>query len=252
MSAPDPAKKLSALLKRLRSTYGESLTDPWMEGCPEGAQTLLWHLVFSFLAWESTTSRAVTANKKLHASVVDYNELRVCLTDELAQMIGDRYPRARERMTRLRSALNDLYRREHAVSLTKLPDMPKRDARQLLDSLEGTPPFVSARMMLLSLGGHSFPLDERIHQALLSEDAAPEDFSEAAGWLERQFRVGEAAPAYLLIEAWMNDRPLPKPPARPAKRPAPPKSRAEGTDEPRPRRTAVGGDKSRTKKTAKS
>jgi hypothetical protein len=234
VSAPDPAKKLNALLKRLRSTYGEAITDPWMEGCPEGADPLLWHLIFCFLAWESTTAKAVAANKRLHTSVVDYNELRVCLPDELVGMIGDRYPRARERVTRLRSALNDLYRREHAVSLAKLVDMPKRDARQVLDSLEGTPDFVSARMMLLSLGGHSFPLDERIHQALVSEDAAPEDIQEAAGWLERQFRVGEAAPAYILIEAWMNDRPLPKAPARPAKRSGTSKgARAEESEEAR-------------------
>ena len=253
MSAPDPAKKLSALLKKLRASYGETLTDPWMEGCPEGADPLLWHLVFSFLAWESTTVKAVAANKRLHASVVDYNELRVCLTDELAEMIGDRYPRARERVTRLRSALNDLYRREHAVSLAKLVDMPKREARQVLDSLEGTPPYVSARIMLLSLGGHSFPIDERIHLALLSEDAAPQDFGEATGWLERQFRVGEAMPAYLLIEAWMNDRPLPKPPSRPAKRPITPKpARPEVADEPRARRGPTSPEKPRTKKTAKS
>ncbi len=214
MVTPDPSKKLVALLKKLRATYGEATTDPALEGCPPEADRLLWQLVFSFIAWEASTSRAVTANKRLHAAVVDYNELRVCLNDDLVSMIGDRYPRALERSTRLRTALNDLYRREHSVSLHRLPDMPKREARQFLDSLDGTPGFVSARMLLLALGGHAFPLDHRIHEALKAEDAAPEDFDEAAAWLERQFRVGEAAPAYTLIEAWMNDRPAPKAPAR--------------------------------------
>lgn len=242
MSAPDPAKKLSALLKKLRSTYGEAATDPGMDGLPENADPLLWQLVFSFLAWEASTSRAATANKKLHAAVVDYNELRVCLIDELVNMIGDRYPRALERVTRLRSTLNDLYRREHAVRLSKLIDTPKRDARQILDSLEGLPPFVSARMILLAFGGHSFPLDERIHQALLSEEAAPADFAEAAGWIERQFRAGEAAPAYNLIEAWMNDRPLPKAPTRQPKRTSAAKPAADAPkrppEKPRPKKTA--------------
>jgi hypothetical protein len=216
--SPDPSKKLNALLKRLRATYGEAVADPGLEGCPETADKLLWHLVFSFLAWEASTARAVMATKRLHGSVVDYNELRVCLNDELVRMVGDRYPRALERVTRLRSTLNDLYRREHAVSLKSLPELPKREARQLLDSCEGLPPFVSARMLLFSLGGHAFPLDHRIHQALLTEEAAPENFDEAAGWLERHFRVGEAAPAYLLIEAWMNDRPVPRGATRPGKR----------------------------------
>ena len=206
-------------MKRLRATYGETLTDPALAECPKTADPLLWQFIFSFLAWEASTSKAASATKRLHTAVVDYNELRVCLNEELVGMIGDRYPKGLERVTRLRSALNDLYRREHAVTLAKLPDMPKRDARAHLDSLEGTPPFVSARMLLLSLGGHAFPFDQRIHQALLAEEAAPPDFDEAAAWLERQFRVGEAAPAYTLIEAWMNDRPHPKPPA---KRPARP------------------------------
>lgn len=222
--SPDPSKKLLALIKKLRGTYGETVTDPGMEGCPEGADRSLWQLVFSFLTWEASTERALVANKRLHSSVVDYNELRVCLNDELVRMVGDRYPRALERVTRLRSTLNDLYRREHIVTLKSLPDMPKREARQLLDSLEGLPPFVSARMLLLSFGGHAFPIDNRIHQALLAEGAAPESFDEAAAWLERQFRVGEAGPAYALIEAWMNDRPLPKAPSRPVARPPTPKA----------------------------
>lgn len=225
MVSADPSKKLASLLKKLRSTYGETSVDPALEGCPPEADRLLWQLVFSFLAWESSTSRAVPVTKRLHQGVVDYNELRVCLNDELVSMIGDRYPRALERATRLRSALNDLYRREHAVSLNRVVEMPKREARAYLDSLDGMPAFVSSRMLLLALGGHAFPLDSRIHQALVSEDAAPADFDEAAAWLERQFRVGEAAPAYLLVEAWMNDRPVPKAPARPrrpaAKAPAP-------------------------------
>lgn len=215
MALPDPTKKLNALLKKLRSTYGETVADPALEGCTPEGDALVWQFVFAFLAWEANTAKAVVATKRIHQAVVDYNELRVCLNDELVSIIGDRYPRALERATRLRSALNDLYRREHAVSLKRLIDMPKREARQFLDSLDGTNGFISGRLILLVLGGHAFPLDNRLHQALLSEGAAPESFDEAGAWLERTFRVGEAAPAYGLLEAWMNDRPAPKAPARP-------------------------------------
>lgn len=215
MASPDPTKKLTALLKKLRSTYGETVADPALEGCPPEGDSLVWSFVFAFMAWEASIARAVVATKRIHQAVVDYNELRVCLNDELVSMIGDRYPRALERATRLRSALNDLYRREHSVSLKRLIDMPKREARQFLDSLDGTPAFISGRMLLLNLGGHAFPLDSRLHQALVTEGAAPPDMDEAAAWLERTFRVGEAAPAYGLLEAWMNDRPSPKAPPRP-------------------------------------
>ncbi len=185
--------------------------------------------------------------------------MRVALVDELAGMIGERYPRAVERAARLRSALNDLYKREHGVCLTRVAEMPKRDARVYLESLEGTPSFVSARMLLLSLNGHAFPLDDRMHKALSEEGAVPQDLglADASGWLERQFRAGEAAEAYLLLEAWMNDRPLakaPKPPARRSPDHARPKSEAPGADEGRAgggRKAAV-ADKPRSARTRKS
>lgn len=215
----DPAKKLHSLLKKLRAERGEpapAAQEADCEGCPEGGDRLLWRLVFAFLVWEAGTARACAAARRLHHSVIDYNEMRVCLADELAGMIGERYPKAVERCARLRSALNDLYRREHAVTLAKAAGLGKREAREYLDSLEGMPPFVAARVSLLALGGHAFPLDERMHQALLEESAVPADqkVAEAAGWLERQLRAGEALPAYLLLESWMNDRV----PAKPAKK----------------------------------
>jgi hypothetical protein len=220
VTAPDPAKKLHALLKTLRADYGELCPDAECEGCPEGADRLLWRLVYSFMAWEASPAKASHATKRLHASVIDYNEMRVCLADELSLMIGERYPRGVERCARMRSSLNELFRREHAVTMARAAGLAKREAREYLESLEGMPPYVAARMSLVALGGHAFPLDERLYQTLLEESALPADLSldDAAGWLERQFRAGEVLQPYLLLERWMNDRPAPKlakkPPAR--------------------------------------
>ncbi len=223
MTAPDPAKKLHALLKSLRSAHGEATADGDCAGCPAAPEGdhLLWRLVFCFLAWEAPVSKACAAARKLHSAVIDYNEMRVCLPDEIAGMIGERYPRAIERAARLRSVLNELYRREHAVSLAKAANLGKREAREYLESLEGMPPFVAARMALVALGGHAFPLDERTHAALQEEGAVPPGLSlhDASGWLERQFRAGEALPAFLVMERWMNDRAPAKTSAATAKKP---------------------------------
>jgi hypothetical protein len=250
LTAADPAKKLASLIKKLRTDYGDACTDSGCEGCPEGADPLAWQLVFAFLAWEAGTQRAGAANKRLHAAVVDYNEMRVCLADELMHLIGDRYPRGQERVQRLRSSLNELYRREHSVTLQRLVDLPKRDARAYLDSLEGMPPYVSARMALLAFGGHAFPVDERIYLTLLEEAAAPEDLTveDASAWLERQFRAGEVLEPYLLLEAWLNDRPAPKPPKKPVPRKE--EARPPKAEEPRPERPKSAPSK--PKKAAKS
>jgi hypothetical protein len=251
LTAPDPAKKLASLIKKLRSEHPEPCTDAGSEGRPEGADPLAWQLVFAFLAWEASTQKAGAACKRLHAAVVDYNEMRVCLADELMHLIGDRYPRGHERVQRLRSSLNDLYRREHSVTLQRLVDLPKRDARAYLDSLDGMPPYVAARMTLLAFGGHAFPVDERIYLTLLEEGAAPEDLTveDASGWLERQFRAGEVLEPYLLLESWLNDRPAPKP-RKPVARKDEPKPRAE---EPRPERPKpAAAATTKPKKTSKS
>jgi hypothetical protein len=229
----DPAKKLHTLVKRLRTDYAEAAKCP-LDCCPDGHDPLLWQLIFSFMCWEATTAKAAPATKKLHCSVIDYNEMRVCLPDELVGMIGDRYPRATERVQRLRATLNELFRREHAVTLHHLPDMPKREARTYLDTLEGLPPFVAARMMLLNFGGHAFPLDERIYLTLLEESAIPEgDYEELSSWLERTFHAGEALEPYLLLEAWLNERPAPKPSNQGLVIKAPPKPDAPAVEKPK-------------------
>ncbi len=205
MSAPDPAKRLAALVRRLRSDAGDAVYTP---PSAEGHDPLVLEFIQSFLAWEAGSAKAEAALRRVLHAVVDYNELRVCLPDELARVLGERYPRAMERSARLRAALNDIYRREHAVTFQPLTVMPKRDARLYLESLEGAPPFVAARMTLLTLGGHAFPVDERLLEALREEQAVPADLQldHAESWLERQFRSGEAPSAYLLIEAWAAER----------------------------------------------
>jgi len=223
VTAPDPARRFAALVKRARAELGDAPYSP--PTTAEGGDPIVQELLLSFLAWESGPARAEAALKRLVHAVVDYNELRVCLPDELVTIIGERYPRGLERCARMRSALNEVYRREHAVTLQPLTVMPKRDAWQYLASLEGVPGFVAARVTLLSLSGHAFPLDERLLGLLRDEKAAPPEVSvdEACGWLERQVHAGEAAPAYLAVEAWAAQRQAPKP----ARRTTPPRARRE-------------------------
>ena len=106
----------------------------------------------------------------------------------------------------MRATLNDIYNREHSVSLESLGAMNKRDARAYLDSLEGIPPYVAARTFLIGLGGHAFPLDERLMGVLAAEEALAEtdagDLVTASTWLERQVRSGDAAPALHALEAY--------------------------------------------------
>jgi hypothetical protein len=57
-------------------------------------------------------------------------------------------------------------------------------------------------VLLVSLGGHAFPLDRRLHRVLSDAGAIEVDpYTEAAGqWVERQIRAGDALDAYLALE----------------------------------------------------
>lgn len=237
MPAPmsvDHASKLQELLARLAQSPTQVTPRPELETAPSEPMTdpVCQELVWAYLVWEAGQKRATALAAKLCDSFVDLNELRVCLPSELAAFFGSSYPKASERAERLRASLNDVYRREHSVSLASLSSINKREARAYLESIEGIPPYVASRTLLLGLGGHAFPLDERLSRVLVSEEALAEagDLCAAATWLERQIRSGDAAKALHALEALAETAPVPsapegKAPRRPSKKSDTPRSR---------------------------
>ncbi|TVQ63608.1 MAG: hypothetical protein EA378_01610 [Phycisphaerales bacterium] len=200
-AAEDYASAWQAFAAGLAS--GEA-SEPALPGAREGEEPILHELVMSFCHWEATPTQARAAATRLREGVVDYNELRVCLEPELEDLLGPRHPQRESCAARIRAALNEIYTREHELSLATLASTGKREARAYLDSLEGVPPFVSARVVLLALGGHAFPLDERLRKRLAGEGVleAGLDVAGASSWLERQVRAGEAAGLYQALESW--------------------------------------------------
>ncbi len=233
MTAADPAKKLGQLLKKLKSQHEGELSPPRpSQPAPEWTEPLVEELIFSFLCWEAGVPHARTAIRKLHEAVVDYNELRVTLPEELSHFFGPRYPRSLERAQRLRASLTDLYKREHAVTLAHLAQAPKREARLYLESLEGMPHYVAARVTLVTLGGHALPVDERILEALKAENAVEANATPetASAWLDRHIRAADALSSYLVLQSW-TDEPNARRDSRPAKRAAPRKKQGAKSSE---------------------
>jgi len=252
VSPTDPSKALATLLKRLRTQHGELLHQPiaaWLApkvappqiaaGSADPAapivvepvsppltpagfdeDPLVQELIFSFLLWDATTTQARNLMRRLGETFVDSNELRVCLADEIAEVIGDRYPRAWERSQRLRATLQDLYKREHGMKLSTLNAANKRDIRGYLDSLDGIPPFVASRLFLVAFGGHAVPCDSRLADLLADEgviDPKMTDPAEVGAWLERQIRAAESLEGGLLLQAWSDEKgSAPKREKRPA------------------------------------
>jgi hypothetical protein len=242
MTATERTRSLDTLLDRLKRAYGEQVESEPAEPTPPvplwlSEDPVLRELLRSFLMWEAPASKSRAALESLESTFIDINDLRVSLTSEVAAALGRGYPRGLERAERLRAALNDIYRREHAVSLAHLAQRGRREARAYLEALAGVPPFVAARIQLFALEWHAMPVDDRLAARLIEASVVePGQPVEAiAGVLERAVRAGDGPLTARVLQAWCDD---PKPPSlrartratataprrSPARRP-PPKSR---------------------------
>ncbi len=212
MSRPQPcAKSFSRLLKKISGAAAP-------ESAPEAATSPTEVMVLSFLIWDSTTPRAVTAYKRIRERVVDFNDLRVSMPEEIVEFMGERYPNAYDRANRLRAALRHTFKREHAVCLDRLQTLGKREVRKYLRSLDGVCPYVADRVTLLCFDAHCIPVDDRLRRALSREGVceAAIDVNELSAWLTRQVKVNEAQRAHQALQAWVDEaggRPAPRAPA---------------------------------------
>ena len=131
--------------------------------------------------------------RAIEQEFVDLNELRVATDLEIHELLGVRYPDIERRVAMITGSLNNIFEREHTLSLQRLNDISKRDARQFLRELPDIHPFVEAYVMLFAFEGHAIPVDEEILAYLRSEeileDKVPLD--EAQRFLEHHLKAEE-------------------------------------------------------------
>ena len=80
--AADAGRNFSALMKKIGKPASP----------PEG-EAAIDVLVMSFLMWESTAAKAKTAYERIQQRIVDFNDLRVSMPQEIVDFIGSRYPK---------------------------------------------------------------------------------------------------------------------------------------------------------------
>lgn len=174
---------------------------------PAEPENALESLLLSFLMWETSSDKALTALGKIRQHIVDLNDLRVTMPQELVGMIGERYPRAQDRALRMRATLRDIYLREHAMSLEGITEAGKRDVRRYIETLEGMVPYVAARVMLLRFGVHAVPVDDQLRDRLAEEGvtAADADPAELGTWITRQVKAGTGVETHFALQGWVDD-----------------------------------------------
>jgi len=173
---------------------------------------LIAELVFSMLVWESSIEHALRAVTHIQDGLIDLNELRVCTPEELTRILPSRYPRSLERSQRLIRILNCIFMNENRLSLAHLHEMTKRDVIAYFRSLDGMPPFVSSRVILLGLGWHAFPVDDWLSKQLAKHGITDTklDLYQQTQRLERLVRASDSLHYYTLIEHWAQSQRITK------------------------------------------
>ncbi len=191
----NPSKRAEALRSLNRSLLRQVKPDPITPIEPLKA------LVRAAMSYDVADSKADEAMKAIDREFVDLNELRVATELEVQELLGVRYPQIEKRVGMITAALNDIFEREHTLSLDRLKTVSRRDARNFLRELPEIHPFVEAYVMLFALDGHAVPIDEEILSMLRDEDVVEEDTSleEAQRFVEHHLKTGEAHPFFIAV-----------------------------------------------------
>ena len=180
------AKRVREFYKRLRTVV---TTEP-----PTEATDPLDQLVYAQLSWDAAPANAHKARRKLTEQMIDLNEVRVSTSREIAAVIREFVPNPMECARSISRSLNAIFDRENFVGLARLGEKGRREARQYLESLDGVNSYVSASVLLWSLGAHAIPVNQRLLRGLKKEQLVDPDADAAAvqAFLERHVAASEA------------------------------------------------------------
>lgn len=137
---------------------------------------------------------AERAFERAHASMVDWNEMRVSSPTELNLATGNVIPQGLQRCRELLDALQAVYNMENCLSLERLRSVGRRDAKQYLESLNGVNEYAAACVLLWGLGGHAIPVNDgllaELRKAELVHPTATR--AEVQAFLERHVSAADA------------------------------------------------------------
>lgn len=194
----NPAKQLASLLTQLGRHY---------EPEPAAERDPVTQLVLGFLEYEATREQAEEALGRILEPMVDANDLRVSLLEEVVDLLGRDYPLAEQRVARMLQSLHEVYQREHSMQMRGAEKAGKKDQRFYLDTLPGMVPYVAAKVMLVSFGAHAMPVDRRMVALLAGEQivTAGAEPGQVEPWMLRQVKAERGMKAHLLLQAWADD-----------------------------------------------
>jgi endonuclease III len=191
-NATKHADELKSLLKKLMRE----------EKPPEKTeQDPLHALVRGAMSFDVSDHKAADAMKAIDREFVDLNELRVATDLEIQEMLGQRYPQIEKRVAMITQSLNNIFEREHTLSLDRLKTINKKDAGKFLSELPEIHPFVEAYVMLFAFSGACIPTDGEMLAYLVEEGIVEEGtaLADAQKFLEHNVKAEDCYDAYVCL-----------------------------------------------------
>lgn len=187
--------------EELRSLYKKLLKEHKPE--PREPMDPLKALVRGAMSFDVSDDRADAAMKAIDKEFVDLNELRVATDLEIQELLGQRYPNIEKRVAMITQSLNNIFEREHTLSLDRLKTISKRDARHFLRELPDVHPFVEAYVMLYGFDGHAIPIDDDMLAYLREQEIIDEQTSleEAQRFVEHHIKHEESHSFYVALRS---------------------------------------------------
>jgi len=191
------AKSVDSLRSLVRQLVREFKPEPRQPQEPLDA------LVRAAMSYDVSDARADEAMRAIQNEFVDLNELRVATDLEIQELLGVRYPDIERRVAMITRALNNIFEREHTLSLERLKTLSRRDARQFLRELPDIHPFVEAYVMLYAFDGHAFPIDNETLAFLREEQIIDEQttLEDAQKFIEHNLKAEECHDFFRAIRA---------------------------------------------------
>lgn len=164
----------------------------------------LRRLAIAIIGEGSTDLQAQRCIDRALTVMVDWNEMRVSDGSELNKAAGNMIPHGKRRCEQLISALQAIYYRENRLSLDRLLNMGRREARHYLEELDGVGDYAVASVLLWSLAGHAIPVNDRLLAALRDANLVNSSASraEVQAFLERHISATDAKKFCIIMRSF--------------------------------------------------
>lgn len=177
-------------LKKAYTKLRQSVSEPKI---PE-VDDPIRRLAIAILGVDCGDAEAARAIDRVFTAMVDWNEVRVSSVAQVSRAMGDRIPQGSDRARQLLDALQAIYEREHRVSLDRLHNIGRREARDYLEALPGVDDCTAASVMLWSFGGHAIPVSDKLLSSLREAELVHPNATraEVQAFLERNVNSAQA------------------------------------------------------------